>query len=452
MGNFVTCAPNKAIIKSGYSGTTVAVGKTVFKFWICQQVELLSLELMTIEIESVQAETAKGVRVNVRAVAQVKVKAFHLDDNGKRSENSGKAECDTGSIILAAQHFLGDSEDAIRDSLRRTLEGHQRQILGTLTVEELYKNRSAFSTKVREHVLEDLSAMGYGLASYVVQKIDDDSEYMQSLGVTQTAIVKREAAEGEAKNTAEARKKVAVYKAEADTAEAIEFQRAHLAVNLQKEQEAASDRDLNLKKAMYDREVNQARAEATAAGPIEDARQQQHIVRERTKQEQVEQGIKLEIADQIVERTKKEMEGASMARLLQQQNEAKSITVIAAAEAEKIRAMGEADAEVIRMKGEAEAKVLQTKADAYKHYGQAAITQMVVEKLPEIAENISKPLSKTEKMVFISNDGNSASALTRDTVNILGQMPHMVKDLTGFDMTKMADNMSGNKENKDQEL
>mmetsp|Transcript_16511 Transcript_16511/g.26710 ORF Transcript_16511/g.26710 Transcript_16511/m.26710 type:complete len:456 (+) Transcript_16511:84-1451(+) len=440
MGNFVTGGPNEAIVKSGFSGTKVAVGRTTFKLWVCQQVARLPLELMTIEIQSTQAETAKGVRVRVKAVAQVKVNAWHMSEEGTRGE------LDEASILLAAQHFLGDNEDTIRNALQRTLEGHQRQILGTLTVEELYKNRSAFSEKVKEHVLDDLRAMGYGLASYVVQEVDDANDYMVSLGVTQTAIVKREAAEGSAKNEAEARKRVAAYKADADMAEAMEFQRAHVAVNQQKEAEAESDRDLQLKRAAYDREVNQAQAEASSAGPIEEARQQQSIVREQTRQLQVEESIKLEIADQIVERTKKEREGESLARLLEQQNQAKSITVIANAEADKVRAMGEAQADVIRLKGEAEAKVLQTKAEAYKLYGEAAIVQMVVEQLPELAARIAEPLSKTEKMVFVSSDGNAASGFTGDVTRMIGQLPGAVHGLTGFDMVEAVKRLAGQPE------
>jgi len=378
--------------------------------------------------------------VQVKSVAQVKVNAF------KETADGSRGELDQASILLAAQHFLGDNEDQIRNALRRTLEGHQRQILGTLTVEELYKNRSAFSEKVKEHVLDDLRAMGYGLASYVVQEVDDSNEYMLSLGVTQTSIVKREAAEGEAKNSAEARKKVAQYKAEADTAEAFHFQEAHVKVNEQKETEAQSDRDLNIKRASYAREVNQAHAEAEAAGPIEEAKQKQHIVREKTKQLQVEESVRLEIADQIVERTKKEKEGESFARLLEESNNAKSITVIANAEADKVRALGQADSDVIRLKGEAEAKVLETKAEAYKQYGEAAVVQMIVDKLPDIAERLAAPLQKTEKMVFVSTDGNSASNFTNDMTRIVGSLPDAVHGMTGFDMRDAVKRLAGQEE------
>ena len=89
------------------------------------------------------------------------------------------------------------------------LEGHQRQILGTLTVEELYKDRQAFAQRVKEHVATDLYRMGFVLVSYTVAKIFDNSGYMDALGATQSALVKREADEGRAKNQNQARKEVA---------------------------------------------------------------------------------------------------------------------------------------------------------------------------------------------------------------------------------------------------
>ena len=37
--------------------------------------------------------------------------------------------------------------------LKQMMEGHQRQILGTLTVEQVFRDRASFSAKVREHVV-----------------------------------------------------------------------------------------------------------------------------------------------------------------------------------------------------------------------------------------------------------------------------------------------------------
>merc|ERR1719375_1125852 len=95
--------------------------------------------------------------------------------NGNDKEEMGY---DESAIKVAATHFLGDSEENIRMSLTATMEGHQRQILGTLTVEEIYKDRAAFSERIREHVTDDLHHMGFELVSYVMTDIDDDNGYM----------------------------------------------------------------------------------------------------------------------------------------------------------------------------------------------------------------------------------------------------------------------------------
>eukprot|EP00213_Chloropicon_mariensis_P002731 CAMPEP_0197470048 /NCGR_PEP_ID=MMETSP1309-20131121/641_1 /TAXON_ID=464262 /ORGANISM="Genus nov. species nov., Strain RCC998" /LENGTH=148 /DNA_ID=CAMNT_0043006545 /DNA_START=204 /DNA_END=646 /DNA_ORIENTATION=- len=148
---------------------------------------------MTINVQSNEAETSQGVKISMKAYAQVKVKSMNADGS-----------LNIESIKLAAQNFLSARQSEIEDSLQKTLEGHQRQIIGTLTVEELYKDRAAFSERVYEHVVDDLERLGFELASYTVAAISDMNGYMDSLGKTQTAIVTREAAEGTARNQAEA--------------------------------------------------------------------------------------------------------------------------------------------------------------------------------------------------------------------------------------------------------
>ena len=111
------------------------------------------------------------------------------------------------------------------------MEGHQRQVLGTLTVEKIYKDREAFANTVKEGVLDDMKNMGYEIVSYVVTDVSDDNGYMDALGETQTAKVKRDAAEGVAMHEAEQRKVVAQCKAEADVAEAKKRQSSRMTVN-----------------------------------------------------------------------------------------------------------------------------------------------------------------------------------------------------------------------------
>lgn len=428
MGNIIVAPPNEAAIISGPRGSRLVVGKTAFQVWCIERTERLSLELMTIGIDSVEAETTKGVRVIVKSIAQVKVRATKVED--------GKHLIDNLGIRAAAQHFLGCKISEIHESVRRTLEGHQRQILGTLTVEEIYKDRAAFSEKVREHTDADLNAMGFELVSYTVVSIDDTGGYMLSLGATQTALVKREAREGKARNESEAQKKVATYESEAKIVSAEAAREAHVATNLQLEHEAEADRDLEMKRAAYAAQVNAAQAEALAATDIEAAKQKQMVVKETIEQSHVKATVAIEIADKEVERSKRLREGESMAKLLQQRNEAEAIRVIAQAEADKIKALGDAEAEAILAKGGAEAEVLEKKANAYKMYGEAAMVELVVDKLPAIAHAVADPLKKTEKMVFVSSDSSAGSQLTGDVSRIMAQLPETVRSITGFDMNK----------------
>jgi len=425
------------------------IGGCGFQLLCVETCHFLSLELMTLEIKSVQAETIKGVRVNCGSVAQIKVKALKTDasaantaENQNGTARVTNTEYDYPSITLASTHFLGETEDHIRQAILRTMEGHQRQILGTLTVEEIYKDRAAFSERVRELVHDDLKAMGFELVSYTVTHIDDENGYMESLGATQTELVKRTAAEGRALNQAEARKKVAQYDADAEIATAEAAREAHIAVNQQQQAQSESDRDLHIKQAAFETQVNKARAEAEAAGKIETAKQQQNIVREKEQQRVVEAQVHLEITDRQVERTKKEAEGTSLADLMSERNKAEAVRVKAQGDADQIRMIGEAEAAAKEALGQADAKVLELKAEAWKEYGDAALVQMVVDKLPELATAMSAPLANTKEMVFISQDGKSASSLTGDIATMMSQVPATVKGLTGVDIRSMIQGKS----------
>jgi flotillin len=468
MGNIVIASPNEAKVISGCGGTKVVVGACECALWCCQSVETLSLEIMTLTLKSIAAETAHGVPVTITAIAQIKVMANKFRDEkgndiqgekmkrqlqtgglggggaGAGSDESKEQEdgfgiheteeVDIGKIRIAAQHFLGRSRDAIKESLRQTMEGHQRQILGTLTVEELYKDRAAFSSRVRGGTTTDLYRMGFVLVSYTVTQIDDEMGYMAALGAKQTAKVKGDAQKGQAEHESDARKRVAEYTAAADIAEASAQKDSHVQVNVQEKAKAESDRDLNMKRAEYAKQINEADAVAAAATGIARAQQQQSIMRETTQQQVEEATVLVEVTKREVEKQKAELEGNSQAELMAQRNQAEGIKVLAQAEADRIKAMGDAEAGATQAKGEAEAEVLRKKAEAFKQYGEAAIVQSIVERMPEIAGAISAPLAQTEKMIFISQDGSSASRLTNDVVGMVGSIPAAVEGLTGINL------------------
>jgi flotillin len=77
---------------------------------------------------------------------------------------------------------------------------------------------------------------------------------------------------------------------------------------------------------------------------------------------------------------------------------------------------------------------MREKAESYKEYNQAAVLDLIVRALPEIAAKISEPLSKMEKMVVINSGdgtGGGASRVTGDMMQIVAQLPPVLESLTG---------------------
>ena len=87
------------------------------------------------------------------------------------------------------------------------------------------------------------------------------------------------------------------------------------------------------------------------------------------------------------------------------------------------------------MKGEAEAEAMLKKAEAMKQYGQAAMMQMVIDKLPDMAKAVSEPLSKTDKIILFGEGG--ATSMARDTAGTMLQTFEAVKDAVGLDIPRM---------------
>lgn len=414
MGNFVSGTPNEAVLIAGLRDTRVAVGTTTWRWWVINSVHRFPLEVIQLELNSHEAETVHGVKVTVKAIANVKVKA-RADE--KKEGNSLRV--DKENILTAAQQFLGKTAQETNNLLKQALEGHQRQILGTLTVEQVFRDRAAFSSKVREHCHEDLEKMGFQIISYTIKSIEDSNGYMTSLGATQTAIVKREAAEGEAKNRSEAEQKVALAESQAKTFASKAQREANVSVNQQLEIETESTKNLEMKRAETALQVGQAKQKADAA-----LKTQQKV-------------IETEVAEREARRLEVEFQGKARAKVVE-----------AEAEAERIRIIARGEADALRLRGEAEAENIRRRAEAFNAFGQNALAHLLIEKLPEIAAEVAKPLAQTDKITFVSSGdgqggGGLPSALTRDITTMMSQLPHSIQAMTGFDLREAIQNSVG---------
>jgi flotillin len=152
---------------------------------------------------------------------------------------------------------------------------------------------------------------------------------------------------------------------------------------------------------------------------------------------------------QIAEAQKFQQIAAAEAQALSAQNigrgEAEAVKAKGVAEAEAIRAKGLAEAEVILAKGQAEAESMRKKADAWRAYNEAAIAQMFIEKLPELARAVAEPLSKTEKITIVSTGDGAlgASKITKDIVDIVGQLPPVLEGVTGVNLKELISRIPG---------
>ncbi|CAL8089306.1 unnamed protein product [Orchesella dallaii] len=417
---FVTCGPNEVLVISGccHSKPLLVPGGRTFVWPFVQQVQELPLKTMTLQVESPKVYTNQGVPISVTGIAQVKIQ-------GQNEE----------MLLNACEQFLG--KPSIREIERvalETLEGHQRAIMGSMTVEEIYKDRKKFSKNVYEVASADLMNMGITVISYTLRDIRDDNGYLQALGMARTAEVKRDARIGEAEAQRDSTIKEAIAEEE------------RMAAKYSNDTEIAkAKRDFELKKAAYDLEVNTKKAEAELAYALQVAKTKQRIVEEQMQIKVVERQQEISIQEQEIQRKQKELDAVirrpaeAEKYRLEKIAEAHRNRVIleAEAESEAIRIKGDAEAFSLEAKGKAEAEKLARKAEAYKLYKDAAVTEMLLEALPKIAAEVAAPLTQAKRINMISTGGEiGAARLTTEILETVLRMPQLVSTITGVDISK----------------
>merc|ERR1719222_1047863 len=365
---------------------------------------------MTLNPMCDNVETKQGVPLTVTGVAQVKIM--------KNPELLG----------IAAEQFLGKSEGDITDTILQTLEGHLRAILGTLTVEEVYKDRDQFANLVREIAAPDVGRMGIEILSFTIKDVYDNVDYLASLGKTQTAVVKRDAEIG----VAQANRYAGIREAECEKS----------AMDIKYSTDTKiedNSRGFKMQKANFDTEVNTAKAEAQMAYELQAAKIQQRIRNEEIQIQVVERRKQIEIEEQEIKRKEKELTATvklpSEAEAYKVQTVAEGnrtrVVESAKADGEKIRLIGGAEARAVEAVGRAEAESMRLKASAYKQYGDAAVMSLVLEALPQIAAEVAAPLAKTEEIVLIGGANNTTNEITK----LIGSLPPAIQALTGVDIT-----------------
>lgn len=409
---FVSASPGEIKVISGPRGQRVLHGKTGWKIPVLERVDK-----MTAGMISVDARTSDYVPtndyINVKVDAAVKVKI-----GTERPE----------LFQAATRNFLYKTSEEIANEVRDTLEGHLRAIIGQMELAQIVTDRATFSEKVQENATKDLEEMGLEIVAFNVQGLIDSNGVIENLGIDNTEQIRKEAAKAKAK----AQQEIAQQQAESDRL----ANEARVAADLEIAQKQT---ELAKRQAALQAEADTERAKADAAYSIQQEIQRKEIERETAeanivKQEKEaevknrevkvrEQSLAAEIkaqADaekyarqQAAEAEKLERQAKAEAELYEIQKDAQARREQAEAEkfaqlqeAEAIEAKGKAEAEAIRLKLEAEAEGLDKKAEAMKKYGDAAITEMVVNSLPQIAEAVAAPLANVDSITMYG-EGNS---------------------------------------------
>jgi flotillin len=446
---FKKVGPNQALIISGRShvwvdpktkqrarrGFRIVKGGGAVIWPVVERVDVLSLELLTLDVLVTRGYTREGVPVTVEGVAQIKVRG------------------DDVSIATAAEQFLSKKTTEMSNIALQTLEGHLRAILGTLTPEQINSDRDAFAQEVQAVSAADLAKMGLEIVSFTVKEIRDEEGYLDALGVTPTAERKRDATIGEALATRDA----AIQSAQAR-------QKAREAELSAETRIKEAEKEFKVQTAVFDTESDRKRAEADLAYTLQQNITQQQVKEQEVQVQVIDKTKLIQVQEQEALRKEKELQAtvvkpaeAEQKRirtladatkyetLTQAEGQAEAIRSVGEAEADATKAKGLAQADVIRAQGVAEAEAMEKKAEAWAMYGQAAILQQLIQALPEVAAAVAGPLARTERIVVINTggDGAGSSRVTKDISNIIAQVPATVEALTGVDLIETIRNLPG---------
>ena len=379
--------PNQALLISGAKhqvdgvdegmGFRIVTGRGTLVLPGVHMVRRLSLDLNETDL-AVECVTKQGIPVHVKGVV-----IFKVGD-------------DLVSIANAARRFL-DQQSNMNARVHNILAGHLRSIVGSLTVEEMIRDRERLTEQTRATSGHEMEKLGLTIDSLQIQEIEDPTGYIKALAAPHTAAVQRDARIAQA--AAERTATEAEAEANARKAEAI--------------------RNANIQQAGYQAEVDQAQAKAKMAGPLAEAASRQEVVVQETRVAELEaqrreQQLQADVRKPAdaeayktvtlaqAQRESKVHEAEAEARETELRALAEATRIKAAAEAEAgaTRARGLASAEFTRATGAAEAAAAQAKglaeAEAAKAKGLAEAESAKAQGLAEAEAARAKGLAEAE--------------------------------------------------------
>ncbi|MFC4778389.1 SPFH domain-containing protein [Paenibacillus sp. GCM10023252] len=449
---YKTVSPDQAMVVTGSflgsknatvdeSGRKIKIvrGGGAFILPIFQKAEFLSLLSHKLDVSTPEVYTEQGVPVMADGVAIIKI--------------GGSVE----DVATAAEQYMGKPTESLKGEAQEVLEGHLRAILGSMTVEEVYRNRDKFAQEVQGVAARDLKKMGLAIVSFTIKDLRDKHGYLDALGKPRIAAVKRDAEIAEAEAVRDSR----IQKASAEEI----GQKAEL---LRDTNVAEATKEKELKVASFKRDQDTAKAEADQAYAIQEAKAKQSVVEEQMKVELVRKEREIDLEAKEILRREKQYDAevkkkadadrysvvqaaeADKAKKLNEADalqyrieaEAKAMAeqkrLAGQAEADAERAKGTAQAEVIRLRGLAEAEAKEKLAEAFEKFGEAAVLDIIVKMLPELAGKIAEPIKGIDKLTVVdTGNGEGAARLSNYVTSLMATAPEMLKSVSGIDVNSL---------------
>lgn len=442
---YVKAPPDTAFIISGFQkGQRILIGKAGIKLPFFERLDKLSLKLVAIDVKTSDAvPTADYINIQVDAAVNIKV--------GDEPQKLQKA----------SQNFLNRDSEYIAKVAREVLEGNMREIVGKMRLEEMVSDRQKFAELVKENAEPDLAAMGLDIISFNVQNFVDSNQVIENLGIDNIVKIKKSAAIARANSE----KEIKIAQARANKEANDERVLAETEI-------AKKNNDLAIKSAELKKESDIKKAEADAAYKIQEEQQRKELEITSANANIARQEREVELRAREVEVTEKSLEAevkkkAEAERYAKQQQaeadlyrrqkdaEADQFEKIREAEAKKaqaeaqryameqealgIKAKGEAEAASIRAQALAEAEGMEKKAEAYQRYNKAAMAEMMIKVLPEIAGKIAEPLSQIDKITIIGggSEDNGIGSVAGNVPVVMAKLFESMKEATGVDLSEI---------------
>jgi len=388
----------RVVSAPGDKGVKVVVGGGTIVMPLLNRIGKLKLTARQINVQLSDAVTSQGIKVQVQGVATFKI---------------GR---DVESLRNAAERFLDAKPEQVDSIVKNVLEGSLRSIVGTLTIEELIRDRQKLLQQVQDAAKGDLATSGLQIDAFTIQSFSDESNYIELLGQQSVSTVTRDARMVKATTDQEA----AVREAEAQ----------QVKIN--------AARDVSLREAETKTQVAAAQARADQAGPLAAAEAQQEVVRKQTELAQLAAERK---EMELLSTTVKPAAAEAQAVIAKAEGDKRARIASAEADAETTRLEGGAEAAIVLTKGEAEAKALAMRADAYKQFNEAAIIQTVLAALPEIVRAAAEPMGHINSLTVMSADG--ASDIVKNATRAMIESTTAIKGLTGLDVPSLIGGAMG---------